>query len=161
MSLLDISILTVCALGGLRGVLRGLIKEAAALLALILGGWIAYRFHPQAAHLLAGLLPPTAARMVAFVVLLILVGLAAHLLGNLLTGLMKLALLGWVNRLGGLLLGCVEGGLLLGMLFYAVLAIPLPFAFKTTIQQHPVALQLARYGGMALDRAKTLRQQLP
>lgn len=161
MSLLDISILTVCALGGLRGVLRGLIKEAAALLALIMGGWVAFRFHDKAALLLADIVPPTAGRMIAFVCLLVLVGLAAHLLGNLLTRLVTLALLGWVNRLGGLVLGCLEGGLVLGMFFYAVITVPFPFTFKDTVQHHPVARQLAQYGGMALDRAKNLRQQLP
>jgi len=161
MSLLDISILTVLGLGGLRGLLRGLIKEAAALTALILGGWMAYRFHEKAAVLLHSLVPPVAARMIAFVLLLILVGLAAHLLGNLLTSLIKLALLGWVNRLGGLALGCIEGALVLGMLFYAVIAVPFSFPLKETLQKHHVAQVLAQFGGTALDQAKALRQVTP
>jgi len=161
MSLLDISILTVLGLGGLRGLLRGLIKEAAALTALILGGWLAYRFHEKAAVLLYSLVPPVAARMIAFMLLLILVGLAAHVLGNLLTSLIKLALLGWVNRLGGLALGCVEGAMVLGMLFYAVIAVPFSFPFKDTLQKHPVAHVLAQFGGAALDQAKALRQVTP
>lgn len=161
MSLLDISILTVLGLGGLRGLLRGLIKEAAALAALILGGWLAFRFHEKVAVLLHSLVPPVAARMIAFVLLLILVGLAAHLLGNLLTSLIKLALLGWVNRLGGMALGCLEGALALGMLFYAVIAVPFSFPFKETVQKHPIAHTFAQFGGAALDQAKSLRQPAP
>ncbi|MCE1225040.1 MAG: CvpA family protein [Geobacteraceae bacterium] len=161
MSLLDITILTVLALGALRGLLRGLVKEVAALTALLLGGWMAFRFHEKAAVLLQGMVPPVAARMIAFVVLLILVGLAAHLLGNLLTSLMKLALLGWVNRLGGMALGCLEAALILGMFFYAVLSIPFAFQFKETVQKHSFALPLAQFGGTAIDRAKTFRQQTP
>ncbi|ACD94738.1 CvpA family protein [Trichlorobacter lovleyi] len=161
MSLLDIAILAVLALGALRGLLRGLIKEAAALTALLLGGWLAFRYHEKAAVLLHGMLPPVAARMVAFILLLILVGLAAHLLGNLLTGLVRLALLGWVNRLGGMVLGCLEGALVLGMFFYAVVAVPFSFPFKETVQKHPFAHPLASFGGSTLDRAKTLRQQSP
>jgi membrane protein required for colicin V production len=161
MSLLDISILTVLGLGGLRGLLRGLFKEAAALTALILGGWLAFRLYERVAVLLHSLVPPVAARMIAFVLLLILVGLAAHLLGNLLTGLIKLALLGWVNRLGGMALGCFEGALVLGMLFYAVIAVPFSFPLKETVQRHQIAHALAQMGGAALDQAKTLRQSTP
>lgn len=161
MSLLDISIMVVLALMGLRGLLRGLIKEVAALTALILGGWLAYRFHGSAAAPLKALMPAPAAEVVAFVLLLILVGLGAHLLGNLLTGLIKLALLGWVNRLGGVAVGLLEGALILGMIFYAIVAIPFPFQFKETVKKHTVAAPLATFGGTMLDRAKALRSSPP
>lgn len=161
MSLLDISILTVLGLGGLRGLLRGLIKEAAALTALVLGGWLAFRFHEKAAVLLYGMVPVPVARMIAFVVLLVLVGLAAHLIGNLLTKLIRLALLGWVNRLGGLILGTIEGALVLGMFFYAVVTVPFVFPFKETVQKHQIAHGLAKFGGTVLDKAKALNQSTP
>jgi membrane protein required for colicin V production len=161
MSLLDTSILTILALGGLRGLLRGLVKEAASLAAILLGGWIAFRFHEKVALLLQGALPPVASRMIAFVTLLILAGLAAHLLGNLLTRLLKLALLGWVNRIGGMALGFLEGSLVLGMVFYAVISSPFVFTFKDTVKKHYVAYPLAQFGGMAIDRAKRLKLQIP
>jgi membrane protein required for colicin V production len=161
MSLLDISILTVLALGGLRGLLRGLIKETAGLTALLLGGWLAFRYHEKAAGLLHGMLPPVASRMIAFVALLILVGLIAHLLGNLLTSLVRLALLGWVNRLGGMALGCIEGALVLGMFFYAIGTVPFSFTFKETVTKHHIAFPLAKFGGTVLNQARSLRQQTP
>jgi len=161
MSLLDITIMVVLSLMGLRGLLRGLIKEVAALTALVLGGWLAYRYHAVAATPLKPLLPAAAAEVVAFVLLLILVGLAAHLLGNLLTGLVKLALLGWVNRLGGIAVGLVEGSLILGMVLYAIIAIPFQFQLKETVKTHPVASKLAAFGGTMLDRARTLRPTSP
>lgn len=156
MSLLTIVILAVLALGSLRGLLRGLIKEVASVTAFILGGWLAYRFHEAAALPLTSLMPLHAARIVAFVGLLLAVGLCAHLIGNLLTGLMKLALLGWVNRIGGLALGFMEGALVLGMVFYAIAAVPFTFPLKEQIRQDRHAAQLAQLGGMALDRAKAL-----
>lgn len=161
MSLLDIFIMVVLALMGLRGLLRGLIKEVAALTALVLGGWLAYRFHGVAAVPLRTLMPEAAAQVVAFVALLILVGLAAHLLGNLLTSLVQLALLGWVNRLGGIAVGLLEGGLLLGMILYAIIAVPFEFQLKETVKTHPVAAKLAALGGTMLDQARTLRQITP
>ena len=157
MSLLNLSIMTVLALMGLRGLLRGLIKEVAALTALILGGWLAYRFHGAVAVPFTVLMPAPAAEVLAFVLLLVLVGLGAHLLGNLLTGLVRLALLGWVNRLGGIAVGVLEGALILGMVFYAIVAIPFPLQFKETIKRHTIAAPLAAFGGAMLDRAKTLR----
>lgn len=161
MSLLDITIMAILALMGLRGLLRGLIKEVAALTALVLGGWLAYRYHGIAATPLKPLLPAAAAEVLAFVLLLILVGLAAHLLGNLLTGLVRLALLGWVNRLGGVAVGLLEGSLLLGMVLYAIIAIPFPFQLKETVKAHPVAAKLAAFGGTMLDQAKALHQSTP
>lgn len=161
MTLLDIIILAVLALLGLRGLLRGLIKEAASLTALLLGGWLAYRFHTAAAAPLKALLPAAAAEVAAFVGLLLLVGLAAHLIGNLLTKLVSLALLGWVNRLGGIAIGVLEGALVLGMIFYAIAAIPFPFKLKETIVQHRIAAPLSALGGTFLDRAKTLRPTTP
>ncbi len=161
MSLLDTSILTILALGGLRGLLRGLVKEAASLAAVLLGGWLAFMFHEKVAMLLQGTIPPVASRMIAFVALLILAGLAAHILGNLLTRLLKLALLGWVNRLGGMALGLIEGSLVLGMVFYSVIAAPFVFTFKDTVKKHSVAYPLAQFGGMAIDRAKSLKLQSP
>ncbi len=157
MSLLDIAIMTVLALMGLRGLLRGLIKEVAALTALILGGWLAYRFHSAVAVPFKVLMPAPAAEVLAFVLLLVLVGLGAHLLGNLLTGLVRLALLGWVNRLGGVAVGVLEGALILGMVFYAIVAIPFPLQLKETIKRHTIAAPLAAFGGAMLDRAKALR----
>lgn len=156
MSLLTIIMLAVLALGALRGLLRGLIKEVASVTAFVLGGWLAYRFHEAAAVPLTSLMPLHAARVVAFVGLLLSVGLSAHLIGNLLTGLMKLALLGWVNRLGGLALGFVEGALVLGMVLYAIVAVPFDFPLKEQIRQDGNAALLTRFGGMALDQAKAL-----
>jgi len=157
MTFLDISIISVFAIFGLRGLFRGLIREAASITAILLGGWLAYRFHEPAAVIFASALPISAARVVAFILLLILVGLAAHLLGNLLEKVVKLALLGWVNRAGGIFLGLLEGGLLLAMIFYAVTAVPLRFQFKESIEKHAIAAQLALYGGVLMDRARSLR----
>lgn len=161
MNMFDTALLTILALGGLRGLLRGLIREVASLTALIAGGWLAFRYHQQAAVLLTGLIPPAAAHLGAFLALLILAGLTAHLLGTLLTRLMTLASLGWLNRLGGVVIGCLEGALIMGMVFHAVLAVPFQFSLKTTVQAHHGAVELARISGMLLDRARTQQRPAP
>ena len=161
MSLLDISIITVLSVGALRGLFRGLIKEVATLTAIILGGWLAYSFHLSFSVLLNPFMPQPAARVVAFVLLLLLVGFVAHLAGNLLTKVVKLALLGWVNRIAGFLVGLLEGLIILCMLFYAIMAVPFKFQIKETISKHAGANQLAGFGGILLDRAKSMRPSIP
>lgn len=161
MNLLTIVMVAVLVLGGLRGLLRGLVTEVASLAALVLGGWLAYRFHEALAVPLATLMPYHAARIVAFTGLLLAVGLGAHLAGSLLTSLVKLALLGWVNRLGGLALGVLEGALLLGMMLYAVVSVPLAFPLKEQIRQDRHATMLVHFGSLALDHARILRSSLP
>ena len=158
MNLIDSIVVAVIALGAVRGLLRGLIKEAATLTAFLAGGWLAYRLYEKAALLLDGLIPLPAARILMFAILLIGVGLIAHLLGNLLTGLVNLALLGWVNRLGGMVLGGAEGAVVLGMLMYAVTAIPFEFPLKQQLQSQTHAQMLITLGGGILDRAKSIQK---
>ncbi len=49
-----------------------------------------------------------------------------------------------------MVLGCLEGALVLGMFFYAVVAVPFSFPFKETVQKHPFAHPLASFGGSLL-----------
>lgn len=160
MNLLDIIIIALLVVLGLRGLLRGLIKEAAALVALVAGGWLAYRFHGVVAGPLRDIfkLPAVAADITGFVLLLVLVGLAAHFGGNLLTKLVSLALLGWVNRVGGLCLGLAEAALVLGMAFYAVLAIPIPNKAADSIKNHKFANPLSSLGSVVLDKARSMQK---
>lgn len=160
MNLLDIIIIALIVTLALRGLLRGLVKEAAALVALVAGGWLAYRFHGIIAAPLRDLfkMPAVLADITGFVVLLLLVGLLAHFGGNLLTEMIKLALLGWVNRIGGLCLGIVEACLVLGMAFYAITAIPLQNRASDAIRSHTAANKLAQWGGVILDRARSMQK---
>jgi membrane protein required for colicin V production len=119
MNLLDIIILAVLFLFALKGVVRGLINEAASLTGLILGGWLAYHFYPALATPIRTALhvPAHVSAFLAFMILLLTTGIVAHIAGNILTAALKLIMLGSLNRLGGLLIGAAEGALLLCMLF--------------------------------------------
>lgn len=156
MSLLTIAMLAVLTLGGLRGLLKGLIKEIASLTAVVAGGWLAYHHHEAMALPISEFMPLHAARITAFIGLLLTTGICAHLLGNLLTTLMKLALLGWVNRLGGLIIGCLEGALVLGMLLHAVVSAPLKLPIKEQIKNDFHATALANLGATVLQQTKAL-----
>ncbi len=101
-----------------KGFLKGLIREVCSLLGLVVGGWGAFRFSPSMAILMKPLLPlpHSVSIATAFVLILIVSGIIAWLVGHLLTAVLKLVLLGGVNRFGGSAFGLLEGGLLLCLL---------------------------------------------
>ena len=101
-----------------KGFLKGLIREVCSLLGLVVGGWGAFRFSPSLAVLMKPLLPLPhgVSTALAFVLILLLSGITAWLVGHLLTAAFKLVLLGGVNRFGGSAFGLLEGGLLLCLL---------------------------------------------
>jgi membrane protein required for colicin V production len=120
MNILDIIILVVLAIFAIKGLVRGLVNEAASLTGLLLGGWLAYRYYQTLAAPLQGILhfPSHVSAFLAFMLILVLTGVIVHIIGNILTAAIRVVMLGSLNRLGGLLLGISEGVLLLSMLFY-------------------------------------------
>src|SRR5262245_9219960 len=119
MNLFDITILAVLIIFALKGLARGLVNETSSLAGLILGGWLAYRYYPVLSVPIRNILhlPAHLSAFLAFMLLLILTGVIAHILGNIITTAVRVVMLGSLNRLGGLLIGAAEGALLLSMLF--------------------------------------------
>jgi len=120
MNLIDIIILAVLIVFSVKGLARGFVNEAASLAGLILGGWLAYRFYPAASVPIRNILhvPEHVSAFLAFMLLLILTAIIAHIIGNIITTAVRVVMLGSLNRLGGLLIGATEGALLLSMLFF-------------------------------------------
>jgi membrane protein required for colicin V production len=153
MNLFDIVILVILFFFALKGLFRGLVNEAASLAGLILGGWLAYRYHPLLAAPIQDMLhtPAHVSAFLAFVALLILTGLIAHILGNIITAALRAVMLGSLNRLGGLLLGAVEGALLLSMIFCIATADFMPLSLKQKIQSSESAAMFAGLGSALLS----------
>ena len=135
MNLFDIIILVVLILFALKGVVRGLVNEAFSLTGLILGGWVAYRFYPVLSVPIRTTLhlPAHVSAFLAFMLLLLVTGIVAHIAGNILTAALKLVMLGSFNRLGGILIGAAEGALLLCMLFSTATAGFMPDSLKQKV----------------------------
>ncbi|MDD2899859.1 MAG: CvpA family protein [Desulfuromonadaceae bacterium] len=119
MNFIDIIILLVFCFFAVKGFIRGLVNEASSLAGLLIGGWLAFKFHPLlAAPIKSALhLPAHLSSFLAFIIILLLTGICAHIIGNVITAALRLVLLGSLNRLGGILIGIVEGSLLLCMVF--------------------------------------------
>jgi membrane protein required for colicin V production len=153
MNLLDIIILTILIIFALKGLARGLVNEVSSLAGLILGGWIAYRYYPQISVPISKLLhvPAHVSAFLAFMLLLILTGVIAHILGNIITTAVRVVMLGSINRLGGLFIGAAEGALLLSMLFCIATAGFMPAQLKQKIRSTESANMFAQVGDRMLS----------
>ncbi|HEY4743039.1 MAG TPA: CvpA family protein [Desulfuromonadaceae bacterium] len=162
MNLLDIIILAVLSIFALKGLVRGLVNEAASLSGLILGGWLAYRYYPVLSVPIRNVLhlPAHVSAFLAFMLLLILTGIVAHVLGNIITTAVRVVMLGSLNRLGGLLIGAGEGALLLSMLFCIATASFMPASLKQKIHATASAEMFAQTGDRILStwRGRSDRQ---
>ena len=82
--------------------------------------------------------------------LLLVTGIVAHIVGNILTAALKLVMLGSINRLGGILIGAAEGALLLCMLFSTATAGFMPDALKRKVRASESANLFALTGDRIL-----------
>jgi membrane protein required for colicin V production len=153
MNLFDIIILVVLLLFALKGLVRGLVNEASSLTGLLLGGWLAYRFYPLLSVPLGTALhiPAHVSAFLAFMLLLLVTGIVAHIAGNILTAALKLVMLGSINRLGGIVIGTAEGALLLCLLFSTATAGFMPDSLKQKVHASESANLFAHTGDRILS----------
>jgi membrane protein required for colicin V production len=152
MNLLDIIILLVLLFFALKGLLRGLVNEVSSLAGLLLGGWLAYRYYPNLSVPMRNILhtPEHISAFLAFMIILMLAGFFAHILGNIVTTALHVVMLGGLNRVGGGVVGAAEGVLLLSMLFCIGTADFMPLKLKQKIQMTESASMLAKFGDKLL-----------
>ena len=116
MSWLDIAVIAIIGIGTLIGLKIGIIKAVLTLAGVIIGVLLAGRFYVALAGQLTFIPQETLARVVAFAIILVLVVLVASIIAGVLKWLASIILLGWVNRLGGALIGLIMGSILCGAL---------------------------------------------
>ena len=133
--------------------MRGLVNEASSLAGLLVGGWLAYRFHPILAVPIKSALhlPAHLSSFLSFIVILLVSGICAHIIGNVITAALRLVLLGSLNRLGGLLIGVTEGALLLCMFFSIAASGFMPEQIRSKIRTTESANLLAQTGDRFLS----------
>jgi membrane protein required for colicin V production len=116
MSWLDIAIIVIIGIAAVIGLKIGIIKAVLTLAGVLLGVILAGRFYVSLAERLTFIPQETLARVVAFAIILVAVVLIASIIAGVLKWLASIVLLGWVNRLGGALLGLIMGSVFCGAL---------------------------------------------
>ncbi|HQV53025.1 MAG: CvpA family protein [Flavobacteriales bacterium] len=95
-----------------RGFFRGFFVELAGLVALVLGIWGAVMLNDKIAVLI-GLDPSQ--EIISFLFTLVLIVLVVHIIGRVVTKLVDMVQLGFLNKLGGALLGIASKAFLLSL----------------------------------------------
>ena len=116
MSWLDIAIIVVIGIAAFVGLKNGIIKTVLTLAGVIVGVILAGLFYVALADRLTFIPQETVARIAAFAIILIAVILIASIIAGVLKWFASIILLGWVNRLGGALLGLIMGAIFCGAL---------------------------------------------
>lgn len=114
MSSLDIVLAVFLVYGVIRGLKNGLFVELASLISFFIGIYIAVKFSYLIANIIGDGTSKTV-KVVAFVVTLILVVVGIHLLAKVFSNIASTLFLGWLNRLGGAVVGVLRITLFLGI----------------------------------------------
>ena len=117
MNVIDVIILLCCVPAIFRGLTKGFIAQAAALIALILGAWMSFHFSSIVVDWIKPVInvSPTVVQAIAFTLILIVVFLVLTLLGRLVEGIIRIVMLGWLNKLLGVVFALLKVLLVIGL----------------------------------------------
>ncbi|WP_442787421.1 CvpA family protein [Flavobacterium suncheonense] len=117
MGFIDIALAALLVFGLIKGLRNGLFVELASLVAFFVGIYAAVKFSYLAKALLEEAVSwsPKTVQLTAFVLTLVVVVVAIHLLAKIFTGIADFAFLGWLNTLGGGVFAVLKTVLLLGI----------------------------------------------
>ena len=118
MSIIDI-ILLICFIPALiTGLKKGLISQLIAIISIVAGVWISFEFATVTSQWLGQYLeaPENVLRIAAFALIMVGVFVTLGLIGKLLEGILNLVMLGWVNKLFGVLFSFLKTALITGLL---------------------------------------------
>lgn len=140
---IDPTVIGIVAISAFLGVWRGLLRSIAGLLGIVLGALFAGK--------LAALIDPTLQQShikhppvngaVAFVIAFVAIFVAVEIAANVLVWVQRLMLLGWVDRLGGLIFGGLRG-VILSMVLLAAFAQFGSRDFNVAVRNSTVAVRL-------------------
>ncbi len=113
MNAFDIFLVIVIGYCLIRGIFRGLIKEVSGIVGVVAGFWGAYTYYPRVAGLLGDLISEPAYRnIIGFLLIFCAVLILVSIVGVVIKYLMRIAFLGWVDRICGGLFGLLKGVLI-------------------------------------------------
>jgi membrane protein required for colicin V production len=123
MNAFDIIVGVILAYSLIRGLFRGLVKEASSIIGVLGGFFAAYSFYGLLAGYLSGVVSNPAYRnLLAFLTIFCAVVVLVNVLAIIIKYLLKIVFLGWLDRLGGVVFGFIKGALIVAVLFLALTA---------------------------------------
>ena len=117
MCVLDI-ILSLCLIIALvQGLLKGFTEQIIALVSIIAGTWIAFKFSKLVCNLIQHYLNASEKFLyvLVFILMVALVICLFHLLGKIIKASIKFVMLGWLDRLLGAIFSTIKAALIIGI----------------------------------------------
>ena len=117
MNILDIVLLLCLIPAVIQGLRKGFIAQVIAIISLVLGGWLSYKFSASVSLWLCQWVgaAPQIMNLVAFILIFALVATILFLAGKLIETCIKIVLLGWLNRLLGLIFALMKFTIIIGL----------------------------------------------
>ncbi len=122
MNMLDLIIALVLVLGAIRGFQKGFFHEVATLAALLAGVFLAIMAASIAGKILDHLFSwnTQMVQIVTFLIIFLVVAGLIRIMGRMLTELFRALMLGFINKLAGVLAALVKWGLILAIVFMLI-----------------------------------------
>ncbi len=140
MNWLDIVILIIIIISAISGFVSGLIKTVFSLVGLIVGVVLAGHFYVALSSHLGFIPGDSGPRIGAFIIIFLAVMLVAMLLGIIFTKLISAVMLGWINRLGGAVLGIFLGAIFAASILAIWVKVASPGDIVITSKLAPILL---------------------
>ena len=150
MNWVDIVIIIYLCLSVLSGFMQGLIRTVLSIIGLIVGIILAAHFYKQLGDVVTFISNKNVADVVAFIfILLVVMGIAA-LIAWFLRSLIKAIMLGWVDKIGGAVLGLILGALSISAILSIIAKVS-----KTSL------ITDSKFAGFFLDKFPLILKFLP
>lgn len=121
MAIVDI-ILLICFIPAIvSGISKGFVRQVVEIAAILLGAWVAFRYSSIASIWLSQHIEADkiVLHVICFIVILILTAGLLTLGGHLLTKILKVVSLGWINGALGVVLGIIKAAMIMGLVIIA------------------------------------------
>ena len=125
MNYIDLVIVSVMLFFVVKGLVKGFVREVMGLLSFIVAFVIALSQMKTAANILNSFINNyTISLIVGYIAVFLFVFIILHIIASAIQKLLSIAMLGWLNRLGGAAFGFLFGGMLLSLIVFMFSLIP-------------------------------------
>ncbi len=142
----DMAIVVILGYCVIRGIFRGLIKEVFSAIGVVAGFYVAYVYHETVSLILSEwITAPAYIHIISFVLLFCMVFLIITVIGLLLRFIVKIALLGVLDRILGAVFGALKA-IVIVSLIYLLLSTFLPQGGRSMVLKSKLAPQVHAIG---------------
>jgi membrane protein required for colicin V production len=122
MNKLDMIIIGISALATALGLWKGMVRQIVTLAGVACGYFISLKLYEPVANILPKSIEPGVAKAISFVLIFVVFIIVSFILGAIVGNFLKIAGLGWANRLGGGLIGFLKGFVIIAIVVAVLIA---------------------------------------